>query len=366
MASPAYQALILHDGITGHLRQCQAVAQLLHDELHTQNAFLKISELLVPVKYRPSWIQKFFFYLTHPLAKFCPSCSRCVRYSLPKKEWDHLCTLNPNVVISVFGKRVSDINAWFAKKTGSRSIVLMKPKNNLNRFDLVIVPRHDQVAEEGPVLVTDGAPNLMSQEEVTKQSLLLEKELGRFRPLVIGALFGGDYKKFKMDEKTVATLIQGLKETSKKFNADLLLTTSRRTPERISSLLESELRECPDAKLLVIASKKNRSGVVAGILGLCQVVIVSPESVSMISEAASSGAHVLVYLQKDFMTEKHQAFLNHLSAESYIRGIPPEKLSEELETFIKTHKKTRRLDDSSKIRRALKEKIVPLLLGKRA
>ena len=61
-------------------------------------------------------------------------------------------------------------------------------------------------------------------------------------------------------------------------------------------------------------------GWVGGILGLCDMVVVSGESISMVSEAVSSGKPVVVFMPSDEtgLKPKYRAFLDQLSEEKLI------------------------------------------------
>jgi mitochondrial fission protein ELM1 len=55
---------------------------------------------------------------------------------------------------------------------------------------------------------------------------------------------------------------------------------------------------------------------VGGILGLSRIIIVSPESISMISEACSAGRYIIVFKSK--IDSRHDLFLKYMSRKGYI------------------------------------------------
>ena len=90
-------------------------------------------------------------------------------------------------------------------------------------------------------------------------------------------------------------MIDQIKEAALHYNADILLTTSRRTPAAIEQIITKELKNFERCSLCIIANQRNIPEAVGGILGLSDLVIVSGESISMVSEALSSGKRTIVF-----------------------------------------------------------------------
>jgi hypothetical protein len=82
---------------------------------------------------------------------------------------------------------------------------------------------------------------------------------------------------------------------------------------------------CP---LLVIANEANPAGVVGEILGASDLLLVSGESVSMVSEAVSSGKPVIVFLPCAWsgLKSKHRRFLDGLLEKKCIFTGGPEEI----------------------------------------
>ena len=173
----------------------------------------------------------------------------------------------------------------------------------------------------------------------------------------IGLLLGGDYKYLHMQEGMISTLIEQIQNSAKYIGADILATTSRRTPKETEKLLKYRLANNPRCKLLVIANEENKEGVVGGILGLCDIVIVSPESVSMVSEAASSSAYVLVFDGENIQDKRHRLFLKNLSGKGYIQLTNTKDVAECINAFFSKRPDVKVLDDNAVIRKGL-ERIV--------
>jgi len=66
------------------------------------------------------------------------------------------------------------------------------------------------------------------------------------------------------------------------------VTTSRRTPDTIAAFLKEQVRYEPLCQQLVIANEHNPPGTVLGMMALAEILIVTEDSISMLSEAVGS------------------------------------------------------------------------------
>jgi hypothetical protein len=130
-------------------------------------------------------------------------------------------------------------------------------------------------------------------------------------------LIGGNSKKFSIDTHDIIELSGQIKKSAQALNADLLLSTSRRTPSAVEQALKNEFTDYARCKLLVIANESNNPDVVGAILGLSNIIICSPESISMISEAVCAEKYVVVF-KGSGLSKKHERFLKNYSARGYI------------------------------------------------
>lgn len=164
-----------------------------------------------------------------------------------------------------------------------------------------------------------------------------------------------------LSSSLVASLVNKLLKLSYKVNAELLVTTSRRTSGGVEDLLEEKLGQEDLCKLLVIANKNNIPNVVPAILNLCDIILVSGESISMVSEAASSNNDVMVFKPQKkphFQIRKghkgkHEKFLGGLHRKDYIELVEVEEIYKKGIEIINGKLKTGNL----KIEEMLKESV---------
>jgi len=311
--------LILSDGKSGHLRQAQAVAKIISKLLLDKgaNTFIEIVE----VKFKNSFAKKALVFSSCLAGKdHCQGCLWCLRTFLQKDNYKYLIEKKFDIIISC-GSALSPINYVLSRENLAKSIVIMRPSVfSARRFDLVIMPRHDNPPKRKNVVVTGGALNLIDEQYLKEQSgkLITDYRLPitDYR-LYIGLLIGGDTKDFHLKKDLILEIIREIKSVCERFNADILVTTSRRTQEEVARLLKEEFKDYSRCKLLVIANEKNIPEAMGGILGLSQLIISSPESISMISEAVNSKKYVLVF-KSPGLNRKHLKFLDYFARNKYI------------------------------------------------
>ncbi len=297
--------LILNDGRTGHLRQSEAVARLAQEVLSRQDIESEVE--MVEVSFKNNFRRILLNLFPVSLEK-----------SLSPDSFNKVFGISADIIISA-GSSLSGVNFLLSRDNLSKSIVVMRPALlGLNKFNLVIVPRHDLPARGKNVVVTDAALNLIDEESIGLESkkLSASKGLNKGR-LYMAVLVGGNSKRFNLSPVLILRLMEELKSLSRSLNADILLTTSRRTPKEAEEIIKRELKGFDAVKLMVIANEANIPEAVGGMLGLSDIIISTPESISMISEAVSSRKYVFVF-NAPGLSLKHERFLKYLAERKYI------------------------------------------------
>jgi KDO2-lipid IV(A) lauroyltransferase len=327
--------LILSDGKTGHLRQSQAVAGIINGYL-TQNGFQSKTETIeIKLKYRLSKLALLFCGCL--CAKYrCQGCLSCLKRLLEAQNYNHLISKVPDTIISC-GSKTAVINFLIARENLARSIVVLKPPAlSTRKFDLVIMPRHDNPHRRKNIAVIEAALNLINDEYLKQESQKLLSSSyvkGKTSPTCIGLLIGGDTKSFHLEAEIIQEVVRHIKAACERLNTDILVTTSRRTSEAIENLIKEEFKNYSRCRLLIIANEKNIPEAVGGILGLSDIVVISPESVSMISEAVSSKKYVLVFNSQG-LSRKHKNFLDYFSKNKYIYLTDTSDLGAKIEEIL--------------------------------
>jgi mitochondrial fission protein ELM1 len=236
----------------------------------------------------------------------------------------------------------------------------MKPgMAGLNKYSLAVIPRHDRPPGRSNIVTTTLSPNLIDRDSLRDQGAKLKQNIRIDKNIVVGALIGGDNPEFTLTKDAANKAVSGLLEFCKAHDADLLVTTSRRTPKEVEALFKERLGNNKICKLLVIANERNFEGAVAGILGLSNIVAVSGESVSMVSEAIHSGRKIVVFdleKRKKAVT-KYDRVMAGLEREGYINRAMPPDLGAKLEKVWKSQRPAKEVDDRERTLEAIKRLI---------
>lgn len=348
--------LILDDGKTGHLRQSQAVVNILDDLFGKQGCKVNIETREIKFKGK---LSKYALTFSGCLSgKYhCQGCLWCLRQCLQRETYNSLLALKPDMIISC-GSSIAAVNYVLARENLAKSIVIMQPSIlSTRRFDLAIIPKHDNPPARKNIVTTIGALNLIDEQYLKEQSqelARLAQLAGNNLPLTIGLLIGGDTKGFKLNEDTILEVIGQIKSVAEKFKANLLATTSRRTSRKVEAIVKEEFKGYARCRLLVIANEKNIAQTVGGILGLSDIIICSAESISMISEAASSKKYVLVF-KSEGLGKKHRRFLDNLAQNKCIYLVKADDLSKKIEIIWQERPAINSLSDNSLVREAIKK-----------
>jgi Kdo2-lipid IVA lauroyltransferase/acyltransferase len=345
------EVLILADTKTGHLRQSEGVAKLISQQLAIRGIKTHLS--VAQVEFCGTLSGFMLSWLSRLSSKYQGEGAgmRYLRYVLSPQSWQSLMRCRPDIIISA-GNSTSAVNFLLAKENQAKSVVLMRPGNlSLNKFNLIIMSKHDRPqgrglvssyrshkpSQWGNVVITEGALNLIDAEYLTQKTTKL-KQSGLLKgPLLnpcIGILIGGNSKRFSLEPQVVRDLAQEIKKSAQMQNADVLISTSRRSSYETERIVEDEFANYARCKLLIIASQNNNPDVVGGILGLSSLIVISPESISMISEAVCAEKYVLVFNSGN-LSAKHRRFLKNYQDEGYIYLKPMQDLTSSIDQLFR-------------------------------
>ncbi len=352
-STPVRRILVLNDGKAGHLAQSLAVAQILKEAKDDKD--VQIITVKPKLKIGASrTIQSFSSLFS---SSWCQGCLGCLRFSLKSDSFKKIVREYADIIISA-GRSMASINVLLSKENNAKSIVVMRPGIPIGRFDLAIIPRHDHPPKKKNVVETIGAPNSINPQRLEKMAKEFSSRFSTIsaRPK-LGLLIGGDTRDFFISGETVGRVTKEVLEIADELGWGALITTSRRTSPEAEGAITREAEGNPVCELLVIANKKNFPNVIKGILSLSKIVVVSGESVSMLSEAASSGRHVLVFQaeKKTKRMTKHEEMVNTLIAAGIAEKVKPEEIGAAIRRLSKEESKPKALNDREKILTCLKE-----------
>jgi mitochondrial fission protein ELM1 len=173
---------------------------------------------------------------------------------------------------------------------------IQKPYAHPSLFDLVVVPQHDSLRGDN-VLVTRTALHRVTQKTLAEAAQCFNARLSHLPRPLITVLVGGSSKYQNCSLQTVHRLADQLIAAVRESHGSLAVTTSRRTGEENGIALRERLRAVPH--FIWDGTGENPY---LGLLALADAIVVTSDSVSMISEACATGKPIHVF----DMGERHR------------------------------------------------------------
>ena len=199
----------------------------------------------------------------------------------------------PKLLLSA-GLRNEPIANWVRRASGGYTRVVFVGRTwcPINRLDLLVTTPQYRIAA-GPRVHL----NLLTQHRVTPERLAAagaqSHELLRDLPApVIAVMLGGSSGPWVLGPRNAARLGAALRELSELTGGSVVVSTSARTPPAFTRALQ---RHLPAGARLYEWRRDDPGNPYFAMLAASQALVVSGDSVAMLSEAAAAGKPVLIW-----------------------------------------------------------------------
>lgn len=173
--------------------------------------------------------------------------------------------------------------------TPALTIQIQNPVIAPSHFDLVVTPLHDRLS--GPnVISTIGALHRVTPERLAADAAAFAPLVSHLPRPYVGVLIGGPNAAFRFGPEDLRAFACALRDLARSEHVSLLVTPSRRTGDANVAILRNMLADVP-----AFVWDGAGANPYYGILGLADQLIVTCDSVNMISEACASGRPVQIY-----------------------------------------------------------------------
>lgn len=213
---------------------------------------------------------------------------------VPTKSFPPLNTADdfPQIIVTC-GRRMAGVSIALrerAKRHGAKltTIHLQDPRLNPALFDMLIVPRHDPARGKN-VIVTKAALNRLDQSQIISSARNLPKSWKTATSPRVAVLLGGDNRRYTISNKMADHMADQLRRFARANDATLFLIPSRRCPEPVWHHLQTALENTN-----CYVTDKHQPNPYPGIFGISDAIIVTSDSVNMVSEASSTGKPVMI------------------------------------------------------------------------
>lgn len=178
-----------------------------------------------------------------------------------------------------------------SRRAGQRTITVFvqNPGISPSHFDLVIAPEHDRVTGSN-VLSTRGALHRITRAKLEEGAAKFAPRFAHLPRPYLGVLIGGANASYALGVLEMTRLAESLKRAAQDTGGSLLITPSRRTGSDNVAILRSVLSATPS-----FIWDGEGDNPYFGLMGLADYLIVTSDSVSMVSEAVATGKPVYVF-----------------------------------------------------------------------
>jgi len=308
------KALLLTEGMHGMISQVEGMAKALNTEYSHKIVRLNFPWNLIPPKFTPisKVILKDKTYITEEIPDLVISCGR------------------KSVVPSILLKK---------KNPKIFTIHIQNPKINLKNFDAIVAPEHDNLKGEN-VYTSKGAIHYITQSEIEKSKPYLIKKINSQK--VVSLILGGPNKYYSFDLDQLTQIFNEIKSHFVSKGYKVIVIPSMRTPK---ASIELATKEMGSSGYIVKTVDKQAY---LSAYALASYIVITCDSTSMISEAATSGKPIFVAHMKAKRNDyRFKRFFSLFKEKGITRD-----LGEKIETW--TYNKH---NEAERIATVIKEKI---------
>ena len=255
------RALLLTEGMHGMISQVEGMAKALNAEYSHKNVKLSFPWNLIPPKFTPisDIVLKDKIYISD-------------------KEI-------PDLIISCGRKSV--IPSIFLKKNNSKifTIHIQDPKVSFKNFDAIVAPEHDNLKGDN-VYTSKGAIHYITESEINEARQYLVNKIQSEK--VVSLILGGPNKYYSFSSEEIINIFNQIKSIFVSKGYKVIIIPSMRTPKKTIDLAIKEMGSCGH-----VVNKVDKQAYLSA-YALANYVIVTCDSTSMISEAATSSKPIFV------------------------------------------------------------------------
>jgi len=225
----------------------------------------------------------------------------------------------PDIIISS-GRRTAPLAVHLKKLSGNKAkiIQIMRPNMDPKEFDLIILPQHDVYNYTLPNIVRIIGALTNVQDKLPKVKAEFEEKYPDIKKF-IAVIIGGSSKNYKLTMENAKELGQTLNTVADSHSLALFITFSRRTPQNVKEYFHKKFA-WPN---IIYDPESGESNPYTAILGEAEFIVSTTDSISMCSEAASTGRPVYVYCPENFKLKKHNFFIQQLVDLGIVRRLAP-------------------------------------------
>jgi mitochondrial fission protein ELM1 len=256
-----------------------------------------------------------------------PNFLKSARIGIDFKKSDNVLNEeNPDVIVFA-GRRLAGLAIYLKKhflqknNKNVKLISILNPNYSFKHFDFVLLPLHDKAKKDkyNNTITFEGSlcdSNIKIDE---KTFSFWEDNLKNYKTPFYSFMIGGDTKNKKMNSSELGEILKKISNFVIAKNGTLLISTSRRTSE--DCIREIEMKITGKSYLYKWKANDNTPNPYYYFIEKSEIVFITGDSISMISEIATMNKPLYVYLQENAIEKKHIRFCKSLINKNIIKEI---------------------------------------------
>ena len=255
------KTLLLTEGMHGMISQVEGMAKALNTEYSHKIVRLSFPWNLIPPKFTPisQIVLKDKIYITNnEIPDLIISCGR------------------KSVIPSIFLKR---------KNSKIFTIHIQDPKVSFKNFDAIVAPEHDNLKGDN-IYNSKGAIHYITNLEINNARQYLADKIKSEK--IVSLILGGPNKYYSFKSDQIINIFNKIKSIFVSDGYKVIIIPSMRTPKETIDLAIKEMSSYGH-----VVNKVDKQAYLSA-YALANYVIVTCDSTSMISEAATSGKPIFV------------------------------------------------------------------------
>ncbi|MEG1641539.1 MAG: ELM1/GtrOC1 family putative glycosyltransferase [Synergistaceae bacterium] len=294
--------MILSDGINGHVNQSRGVAYWLSALSNAEVVEADVPSLDKISKLRARFMAKKVSKGSCKPQKFVKNfhIEKFIKKIITTtKEYD-IHNGKDEILILSAGSTAAPFNLLLSKILDSPCATIMTPTIiGTKPFDFAIVPEHDYPNFEDNILPTVGSPNFIVRENLKKASDELLTKVPPKSNKIWSVFIGGNDANYKISTKWIDENISKILQRATEENADVYITTSRRTSKEASKSLKKLKEKFSSFHYLLVANEENFNPIPA-MLDFSSQIFCTEDSVNMVSETITGG-HKVILMRTEYV-----------------------------------------------------------------
>ena len=222
----------------------------------------------------------------------------------------------PDLLITC-GRRCLPVARWIKRRSRGRTRIvhIMRPSASTD-IDLLVLPHHDRrlTTEEVEVLRVTGAPHRVRPTQLAKAGAHFKGQFAHLPVPRIALLVGGAARHVRYRRDWGREMAMRAAEIARSMSGSLMIATSRRTGRHSTAEIEAVV----DVPHVLWKAGDVGENPYLGMVALADAIVVSADSVSMLSEACATGKPVFVYGGDRLIGHKLKMLISRLFKEGRI------------------------------------------------